>query len=209
MKNINCLNKIILLLSVFSLPWFNIQSIYAESHKMETNGISNTQLPGTLEGVLIGAESHDPLTGAKVVLCKSVTNNMCIFKADYHSIADEDGYFKIHPVPPGSYVLFYGSSDKDFHIWKDIDGSEFYVDVEGFIGRQPARNNLFSTFGGDGAIRIKKGTTFSVEDGVVSAEGGVSSEEYDLNMDFHEGRPLSVEIGEDGFTKVEIKAWGL
>ena len=134
---------------------------------------------------------------------------MCVLQADLASISGKDGNFEITEVPPGLYVVFYDPSGKASSGWKDIDGVEMILNLEGLSPfPSPARTELFSTFGGGGSILLQKATVLAWdEDGVFKGDGSIISEEYDLAMDFHEGKPITVEIELGKTTELEIRAW--
>lgn len=164
---------------------------------------------GIVQGKLIGAESQQPLTGAAVVLCLVVGEKTCVLQADLVSISGEDGKFELTEVLPGSYVVLYDPSAKASSSWKEIDGLEMILKLEGLSGfPSSARTELFSTFGGGGGIRFQKGTTLEFKDGVVvGGDGSIRSEKYGLTMDFHEGKPITIEIQLGKITELEIRAW--
>lgn len=168
---------------------------------------------GTAQGNLIGAESAQPLAGAAVVLCSVVAEQTCMLRADLVSISTEEGSFELTEVPPGSYVVFYNPSAEASSTWEELDGLEMILKLEGLgLSRfpSPARTELFSTFGGGGSITWQKGTSIGFDDaGVLEGDGSIISEEHGLTMDFHEGKPITVEVQPGETTAIEIRAWGL
>ena len=166
---------------------------------------------GTIQGKLIGAESQQPLIGAAVILCLVVGEKTCVLQADLVSISGEDGELELTEVPPGSYVVFYDPSGKASSGWKEIDGLEMILNLQGLMPIPSAdRTELFSTFGGEGTIRVQKGLTLGFdENGVFSGDGSIISERYGLTMDFYEGKPITTEVQPGKTTELEIRAWGL
>jgi hypothetical protein len=175
--------------------------------------IAPTSIPslGTLKGKLLGADSQKVLGGAAIILCSVVDEQKCSLKAGLVTTVMEDGCFELVDIPPATYIVFFDPSGKATLSWKEIDGLEMILKLEG-LARFPgtARDELFSTFGGNGAITIKKGFSLEFkEDGRFGGDGSVISDKYGLTMDFHEGKPIMAEIQPGKITEIEIQAVGL
>ncbi|OGO04159.1 MAG: hypothetical protein A2Y60_02955 [Chloroflexi bacterium RBG_13_54_9] len=160
----------------------------------------------------MGAESQNPLSAAAVILCLVTADKKCSLKANLVTTVNEDGSFEIINIPPGSYVVFYGPSGKASSGWKDIDGLEMILNLDG-LNDPPGSvsfEELKSTFCGGGGMTIKRGTIFEFRGHiVVPMEGGIISEKYGLTMDFPEGKPITVDVQPGKVTQIEIKAWAL
>ncbi len=164
-----------------------------------------------LQGKLIGTESQEPIAGAAIILCLVTAEKTCSLKANLVTEVKEDGSFELTNVPPASYVVLYDPSGKAMPGWKDIDGLEMILNLEGLSGfPSSARTELFSTFGGGGGITMQEGTSLEFEDGVVvGGDGSIISEKYGLTVDFREGKPIIIQVQPGRTTEVEIRAWAL
>lgn len=122
----------------------------------------------------------------------------CTLKANLVTIVNEDGSFQFTEVPPGSYVIFYDPSGEAISKWKNIDGLEVSVNIEGLSPNKEAaraRAELISTFGGGGKITMTKGSSLEFQGGIVTGgNGSIISHEYGLTMDYREGKPIMFEI---------------
>jgi hypothetical protein len=140
-----------------------------------------------------------------------VAENTCALRAELASATGREGGFELTEVPPGSYVVFYNPSAEASSRWKELDGLEMILKLEGLSGfPSPAREELFSTFGGGGSITWQKGTSIGFDDdGALEADGSIISEEHRLIMDFHEAKPITIEVRPGETTSIEIRAWAL
>ena len=202
----------IILTSVVTVFALFVSACTAPATTTELPPTSTTSL-GILKGTLVGTESQSPLRGAKIVLGLVTTENKCILKTNLSGTVNEGGSFEITEIPSGLYIVFYDPSQKERNAWENMDGVEMYVGVEGLFAPQSsayasAREQLFSTFGGESTIMVKKGTSTKIKDGVIEVvKGGIISEKYDLHMDFHEGKPIIVNIEANKLIEIEVKAW--
>lgn len=66
---------------------------------------------GSVEGRLIGRDTHQPLAGAFIVLCEITGDFTCTLHADLTATADEEGWFTVGEVPPGEYTVAYAEAE--------------------------------------------------------------------------------------------------
>lgn len=159
----------------------------------------------------MGDESRRALAGAAIILCLVGTERKCTLKADLSGAADEDGNFELANTPPGLYAVFYDPSGSARAGWKETNGLEISLKIEGvalFSG--PERVEFYSSFGGGESIGISPHTSIGFDaEGDVTGDGSFISEKYGLTLQVHDGQPLIVQIQPGEITEVEIMAWGL
>lgn len=158
-----------------------------------------------------GSESEKALAGAAIILCRISSDGECTVQTELITTADKSGEFSFSSVPTGGYVLLYDSLGEAIHTWKTIDG----LNINYSLGRPMRFDSLmtrefYETFGGSGDIVVKKGTKTEMHDGkITSINGSFTSEKYGFTIDFHEGKPLIIEVIPGKTVKIEINAWGL
>jgi hypothetical protein len=165
-----------------------------------------------LRGTLIGAESQKPLAGAAIILCSVGTERKCTLQADLIATAEDDGGFELTGISPASYAIFYDPSGDAIAGWKEINGLEISLKIEGvaMFSPSPERTEFFSTFGGGEGISITPDTSIGFDaEGNVTGEGTFISEKYGLTLQFHDGQPLTIQVQRGEITELEIMAWGL
>ena len=195
-KTDSVLRLIITLLIILSLAGCNFLAADSEA--------------GMVKGTIFGAESRQPIPNAVIILCRITDEDVCNVQADLAATTDDSGTFNISNVPPGSYVVLYNSYGKAHLNLSSIDG----VNINYKLGPPMSPDSMctkefFSTFGGNEAVAVNKGTTVEFKDGVmVSINGSFISEKYGVTMDFHEGKPLIIKVQKEQITETKIEAWG-
>jgi hypothetical protein len=166
---------------------------------------------GCLRGVIMGADSNKALAGAALILCQSKSDGECSIQAELIATSDEKGRFVFNLVPPGKYVVLYDPLGKAVSTWKTINGLTINYKLgqpknfDSFMTKE-----FYETFGGGGAIVVRKGTKGAFKDGkVASVDGSFTSIKFGLTIDFRDGKPPTVEIVQGKTVEIEIKARGL
>jgi hypothetical protein len=141
-----------------------------------------------------------------------IAEKTCRFESSLATTVDEDGEFAFTAAIPASYVVFYDPTGEAIESWKEIDGVEMILDLEGLLPQNPAASTvdgeLYDTFGGGGEITIHEGSELGIIDGKMAiVKGSITSEEYHLTMDFPDSEPITVEIRPGKTTELEFRTW--
>lgn len=180
-----------------------------EEEEAEEEVEEQSEVSSIVEGEIVGADSKQSID-AIIMLCRITGEGSC--RADpsggYYSSSTQ-GTFRITEVTPGDYVVLYSL--------KSLDKCLIITNKTINYKLGPTRSfdsiftkEFFETFGGGEGITVSKGTTVNISDGnIVSIDGSFTSEKYGVTMDFHNGKPLTVEVEKGQVTEIKIEAWGL
>jgi len=166
-------------------------------------------LLGKVRGRLVSAKTQEPLGGAAVILCLATGEKECIVQGGLTASVEKDGVFEVSEVPPGVYVVLYDLSGQGKDSWRDIDQLRiaYYISEEYLAERMiPFSKEFFETFCGGGELTVHN-YSMSMKDGKVSdVEGAFTSVKYSLTMEFHDMKPMMVEVKPGETSSIEITA---
>ena len=162
---------------------------------------------GQVQGTLVAVETGQPLAGAAVILCRVTEETEGILQASLSCSTESDGDFELSNVPPGKYVVLYDPSGEGKDGWTQIDQLE--IDYSFQAGTCEISNEFYQSFFGGVSVTYHQGFTCTSEDGVIVFNGALTSQAYNLTMEFHDSsKPvmLEVEAGETTEEVIEVTA---
>lgn len=163
-----------------------------------------------LTGTMVWLTKGTPMVGAWILLCK-MSGDTCQTDAALATTTQAKGAFEFQTLDAGTYVILYnssGPSSQAVGISLDLSDSALKCLAQGMIGSASASCQGTIPVFGDGSISLAKGTMLNVSaSGVALKDGSLVSAKYGVNLDFADGKPVSVEIQSGKASKTDFKAW--
>lgn len=158
---------------------------------------------GSVQGVLTGSKSSQPIADAYVLLCAVVdptaSEPECLLRADLSTVTDTDGSFTFESVSPGTYIVVYGLSD-------EVQGSPQTWDGRSVRYRSPV---TVDPFGGNQGASFPKGTEIDVAgDGIYVNTGSFTSNEFGLSIEYRQHEPLGISVTAGQTAQVTVDVSG-
>ena len=168
---------------------------------------------GEVQGKLVESESQKPLAGAAIILCLVNNEEECTLQVSLIATTKEDGTFKLFGVPLGKYIVLYNTSGEAKEGWREIDQLKINYKLQGRRPCSPTSfitDEFYDTFGGSGKVFMQKGASVTLRDGIIeSVEGAITSEKYGLTIEFHDGKPMMLQVESRKTSHIEVIAAGI
>jgi hypothetical protein len=162
-----------------------------------------------LTGKLIWKNSGSAIVGAEIILCH-VTGESCQIDPALKVTTQANGSFEFPGLTAGVYVILYNPNGNSNPSGGTLDLSKQSFDcaAQGFMHSLPAQCQGQVPIFGSGSLTLAKNSKLGVTgDGFTLNEGSLFSGRYFLNLNFVNGKPISVEIISGQDQDIVVDAW--